>query len=218
MAPIIFYHDIRSIPSRFVLLVFRNLDLKVEIINIDLWKDEQLTQEFIKINPEHVVPTIDDNGFILWESNAIAQYLVETYAPKSPLYPKDTKARAIVNQRLQFYMGTLLQIIKTIVVPIFKGEEDYISDSKRTRLYEAFRHLDRFLRNSDWIAGSHVTLADLACYASISTIVSFGADAKEYPFLSSWMEKCEVLQGFKENSKGVTIFTGLFQKLYSNNI
>lgn len=199
MAPIILYHDLRSIPSRFILLVFRSLDLQVkvniitlddryikftfQIRNIDLWKSEQLAPEFIKINPEHVVPTIDDNGFILWESNAIAQYLVEAYAPESFLYPRNSKARAVVNQLLQFYVGTLLQIIKSIVVPIFKGEENTISDLKRSQLYEALRYINGVLSKSDWVAGSNVTLADLAIYVAISTIVSFGAAISEYKFL-----------------------------------
>lgn len=240
MAPIIFYHNALSGPSRFVLLVFRSLGLDVEvgfcfllvyfnqrkynkivkfqIRNIDLRTQQQLTPEFIKINPQHTVPTIDDNGFILWESNAIAQYLVETYAPESPLYPKDTKERAIVNQRLQFYMGTLLQRIRAIIIPIIKEGEKNISDLKKIQLYEALGYTNGYLEGNDWVAGNHVTLADLAIFVTVSTIVSFGADVSEYKYLGAWLERCKVLPGFDENADGVRTFTAVFKSLYDGKI
>lgn len=177
-----------------------------------------MTPEFIKINPQHTVPTIDDNGFILWESNAIAQYLVETYAPESLLYPKENKSRAIVNQRLQFYMGTLLQRIRSIIIPVIKEGEKNISDLKRIQLYEALGYTNQFLDGSDWVAGNHVTLADLAIYVTVSTIVSFGADISEYKYLTAWLERCKDLPGFKENSEGVKTFTAVFKSFYDGKI
>lgn len=177
-----------------------------------------MTPEFIKINPQHTVPTIDDNGFILWESNAIAQYLVETYAPDSPLYPKDTKEKAIVNQRLQFYMGTLLQRIRAIIIPVIKEGEKNISDLKRNQLYEALGYTNGFLSGSDWLAGNHVTLADLAIYVTVSTIVSFGADISEFKYLGEWLERCKTLPGYEENAEGVKTFTAIFKSFYDGKI
>lgn len=78
---------------------------------------EQLKEDFIRINPQHTVPTLDDDGFILTESRAIALYLVEKYFPDGhSLYPKDMNQRALINQRLQFDCGTLYPRIRTIQV------------------------------------------------------------------------------------------------------
>lgn len=78
---------------------------------------EQLKEEFIKINPRHCLPTLDDDGFILTESRAIAIYLVEKYFPDGhPLYPKDMKQRARINQMLQFDCCTLYPRIRMIQV------------------------------------------------------------------------------------------------------
>jgi glutathione S-transferase len=105
MAPIILYHSPISPFSRSVLLLTRYLELDVEVKVLDLMSKEQFSPEFLKINPQHCVPTIDDNGFYLWESRAILCYLLETRAPH--LLPTSPKEKAILNQRLQFELGGL---------------------------------------------------------------------------------------------------------------
>lgn len=54
-----------------------------------------------------MIPTIVDNGFVLWESRAIMTYLVSQYGKNDSLYPKNPRKRAIVDQRLHFDLGTL---------------------------------------------------------------------------------------------------------------
>lgn len=68
---------------------------------------EHLKPEFLKINPQHTIPTLVDEGFALWESRAILQYMVENYAIKDLFYPKDMQKRATVNRLLYFDMGSL---------------------------------------------------------------------------------------------------------------
>ena len=68
------------------------------------------------MNPQHNVPCLNDNGFILNESRGIATYLVAKYGKDDKLYPKDAKIRAVVDQRLYFDIGTFYRAMHDIVV------------------------------------------------------------------------------------------------------
>lgn len=82
-----------------------------------MFKKEQLQEDFVKINPQHTVPTLVDDGFVLIESRAIAIYLIEKNFPEGhSLYPKGAKERALINQKLQFDCGTLYPRIRAVCV------------------------------------------------------------------------------------------------------
>lgn len=64
---------------------------------------------YLQLNPQHCIPTLDDNELVLWESRVILTYLVSMYSKDDALYPKDIRTRAMVDQRLHFDLGTLYQ-------------------------------------------------------------------------------------------------------------
>ncbi|KAJ1521391.1 hypothetical protein ONE63_003066 [Megalurothrips usitatus] len=107
--PIDLYYLPGSAPCRGAMLTAAAVGVELNLKNTDLMKGEHLTPEFLKLNPQHTIPTLDDNGFALWESRAIQQYLADKYGKSDSLYPKDPAKRALVNQRLYFDMGTLYQ-------------------------------------------------------------------------------------------------------------
>jgi len=88
----------------------------VKVIN--LLEKEQLKPEFLQINPQHTIPTLDDTGFVLWESKAIMSYLVESKGGNNSLYPSDPKLRGLVNQRLYFDATVFYPAIRNICVII----------------------------------------------------------------------------------------------------
>lgn len=97
-----------SPPSRTALMTIRNLGLEVELKLVDFNKQENKSEEYSKLNPLNQIPVlIDDDGFVLTESRAIATYLVNSRQPNSSLYPTDPVKRAMVDQRL-YYDATVV--------------------------------------------------------------------------------------------------------------
>lgn len=101
MKPILFVTP-GSPPARATVMVAKRLGIDVDIRVMDFTKREQYSEEFLKLNPAHQVPTLVDGDFVLTESRAILAYLVNSRKPGSDLYPTDAKKRARVDQRLSF--------------------------------------------------------------------------------------------------------------------
>ena len=111
----VLYHNCVSPPSRMVLLAVRNMGLDIEIKNVDIYKGEQNTLEFLKINPLHQVPTLVHENFVLTESRAIIMYLASI--TNSPLYPTNNiQKRALVDSRLFFDATNSFVAIKDFAV------------------------------------------------------------------------------------------------------
>ncbi|XP_031639307.1 glutathione S-transferase 1-like, partial [Contarinia nasturtii] len=104
--PILYMHTF-SPPSRAVLLTAAELGVELECKVIELLKSEHKSPEFIKLNPQHTIPLLDDNGVLITDSHAICGYLVGKYGKDDRLYPKDLVKRAQVDAHLHFDSGHL---------------------------------------------------------------------------------------------------------------
>ena len=89
-----------SSPSNKIRFVANILSLDYTYRPVKLRDGENRQDWYLKLNPTGKIPVIDDNGFVLFESNAICKYLLEKN--NSALYPKDLKQRAIVDQWADF--------------------------------------------------------------------------------------------------------------------
>ena len=89
-----------SSPSNKVRFAANALGLKYEYVKVNLREGEHRKPEFLKLNPVGKIPAIDDDGFVLFESNAIIRYLADKN--NSDLYPKPLKERAVVDEWFEF--------------------------------------------------------------------------------------------------------------------
>ena len=96
---LIIYGNKKSENCSKVDYVARYLKLDFEYKELDFEKDLK-TQDYLKIHPAGKVPAVDDEGFVVFESNTICRYLCEKV--KSDLYPEDLKRRTLVNQWMDF--------------------------------------------------------------------------------------------------------------------
>ncbi|XP_058121116.1 glutathione S-transferase 1-like [Anopheles ziemanni] len=195
------YYNIIAPPCRMVLLFAKWLRLELNLIELDVLKREHYKPEFLKLNPQHCIPTLVDGDVVVWESSAILIYLAEKYGKDDTLYPKDIALRAKVNQRLFYDIGTLMRSITTYYHPILMGGEGKLEDFKKVQ--DAVCVLDRFLGEGRWMAGEHITVADFTTavtVAALDGVLNF--DFSTYPNVHRWYEQCKrELVGYTDITK-----------------
>ncbi|XP_022909199.1 glutathione S-transferase 1-like [Onthophagus taurus] len=207
------YYVPGSSPCRAVLLTAKAIGLDLNLKYTDLMKGEHLTPEFIQMNPQHTIPTLNDNGFCLWESRAIMTYLIEQYAKNDSLYPKDPKKRALIDQRMYFDQGTLYQRFGDYYYPVMFAGQSF-DPAKLTKCSEAMKFFDTFLQNSDYAAGSELSVADLTLAATVATYDAVGFDLSPYTNVMKWYNKMKEMPGYEEaNGKNALLFKELFETL-----
>nr|UYI58586.1 glutathione S-transferase 15 [Grapholita molesta] len=187
--PIDLYYVPYSPPCRPVLMLAEALKVELNLKLLNTSAGEHLKPEFIKINPQHCIPTLVDDGFALWESRAILTYLATKYGDGS-LYPSDPQLRAAVDQRLYFDMGCLNQRLSDYMYPIIFANQPPDAE-KFKKLEEAFEFLNTFLEGSQWVAGSTLTVADISIFSTVSTAQAIDIDIFKYPNIKAWYERAK---------------------------
>lgn len=208
-----FYYVPGSSPCRSVQMTAKAIGVDLNLKLTNLMAGEQLKPEFIKMNPQHTVPTLDDNGFYLWESRAIQAYLVEKYGKTDSLYPKDAQKRALVNQRLYFDAGTLYQRFADYYYPQLFAKQPANPENFK-KIEQAFEFLNTFLEGQTYAAGETLTIADIALVATVSSFEVASFDFTKYANVARWYAKCKsTMPGWDINEAGLKEFKKFFANL-----
>lgn len=142
------------------------------------------------MNPQHTVPTIDDDGKIVWESTVIATYLVDKYAKDDSLYPKDLYLRSKCLQRMIFVNTFVSQPFANMIgIVIFQGGKE-IPQFEISQFVKAYNFLEAFLANDPYLVGDHFTIPDISAVIMIAQSHEFvPITEKEYPKLKAWYDR-----------------------------
>jgi len=167
------------------------LNIEYERVDIDLLKKDQLHPDFVKLNPLHKVPVLDDDGVILRDSAAILIYLARKYG-KQEWYPDDPLAMAEIQQWLSFSVNEVfngLAISRAII--IFRRDMDLTEPRRIAK--DALATMEHQLKDHDWLALNHFTLADLACYPYTALIHEGELSLDAYPAIRAWFKRIEAI-------------------------
>ncbi|XP_032680526.1 glutathione S-transferase 1-like [Odontomachus brunneus] len=188
--PIDLYQIPGSAPCRAVRLAAAAVGVDLNLKMTNIMAGDHMKPEFLKMNPQHTIPTMDDNGFYLWESRAIMAYFVNKYAKDDSLYPKDPVKRAVVDQRLYFDLGSLYQSFAEYYYPyIFTGVKQ--DQAKFDKIVNTMSFFNKFLENEKYAAGKTLTIADLTLAVTVSNIKLMEFDMSKYGNVSKWLARIE---------------------------
>ncbi|KAJ6640614.1 Glutathione S-transferase 1 [Pseudolycoriella hygida] len=178
---------------------------------INLLAGEHLTPEYLDMNPQHTIPTLDDNGDILWDSQAICTYLIDKYAPNDDLYTRELYTRARINQRLYFISSVFYpKMVMINGAILFRGATEF-PQAGVDGINEAYGFMEQFLKSDSYLVGDSVTVADYCCVASVSTIqYAAPIDSYLFPNVFEWFERMKTIPFYDEvNGKNVEMFEQL---------
>ena len=197
------YHNPLSSNARRVLLVASQLGIQLEHVFIDLGKEAD-RQRLTEVNICGKVPVLEDEGFLLWESCAIMQYLADTHGAEA-LYPKALKARADVNRWMFFaaqHFSPAIGILtwEYLWKKLVTGQDpDPVEIAKGEALvHEHAAVLDQHLATRQWISGDRLTLADFALAAPMMYVSRAKIPVAKYAHLLAWFERMQQLPAWQQ--------------------
>uniref|UniRef100_A0A182LRU1 glutathione transferase n=1 Tax=Anopheles culicifacies TaxID=139723 RepID=A0A182LRU1_9DIPT len=209
----VLYYDEVSPPVRGVLLAIAALGVKdrIKFEYINLFDGGHLAADFLKINPLHTIPVLRHGDLTLIDSHAILMYLCDTFAPAGDTFGiPDTLTRAKVFNMLCFNNGHLFQRDAEVMRKIFRGE---ITDPTNhlPPIEETIDALEHFLQKSRYTALDHLSVADLAIVATLSTLnLLVPIEANRWPRVHEWFKEMQALPYYNEqNSVGLEKLRGI---------
>jgi len=144
---------------------------------------------YVALNPNARVPTIDDGGYVMWESGAINFYLAEKYG--SPLWPTDMKAKGRAYQWAFFiandvepHMITVMQ--NRVMFPPEKRDAA-LADAADARLQPRLKVLDEHLSKNRYFGIERWDMADFMVASVCFSFTVMKYDLSKYPHFQKWL-------------------------------
>ncbi|KAI0696181.1 glutathione S-transferase-like protein [Cytidiella melzeri] len=203
--------------TRRVAVVLKEKKVDFEFVPVDFAKGEHKSAEFVKKQPFGQVPYIVDDGFVLFESRAIARYIATKYrdqgTPSLVPDPSDLQATALFEQaasietsNFDFYAYAIA--IEKVFKPMrgFATNEDVIKEKLAT-LEGKLDAYEAILGKQKYLAGDNITLADLFHLPYGATLVSAGFDIfnAKRPNVARWWEDISTRESWEAVKAGVKV-------------
>ena len=201
------FHGHGSPYSWRVWLALEHLGLPYELKVLSFSDKDQLKPEFVAVNPRHQVPAILHDGFALWESLAILEYLDEI-APAKKLFPGDAKNRARIRRLIHECkshlddkgLGPLFQ--EAYMKPAGESPDEAKIDKARAKVIEELDYFARQLEGA-FLAGDAPTAADFAVYTEVAYVKRMAATKPATKLagvlrgpMADWVARIEALPYF----------------------
>jgi len=161
------------------------------------------TEAFGAMNPNRRVPTIDDEGVVVWESNAIVRYLAAKHGAGS-LWPVDPGERARSDMWMEWTTADLQPAFVGGVFWAFYRTPEPQRNWPAIRQGVArsailFRILDRHLEGKDFVAGERLTIGDIAAGAQLYRYYELEIDRPNMPNVEAWYARLKERPAYREH-------------------
>lgn len=197
------YTFFRSSASFRVRIALNHKGLKYEPAGVSLPKGEHLNARYKSVNPQGLVPALEDGGRLLTQSLAIIEYLDEVH-PGPKLLPADPLDRAYVRAFSQIIACEIhpLNNLRTrkYISKTYQLNEEGVNSWYRHWIGEGFRMMEAYLtqerKHGRHVFRDQVTMADCCLVPQVFNAILYKCDLKPYPALMRIHEACMKLDAF----------------------
>ncbi len=185
-------HTASTPNGKKVSIALEELGLPYQVRRWNLQAEEQLTPEFLALNPNHKIPVLEDDGLVVWESGAILLHLGEKHDPKGTILPKDPRQRLAAIQYAFFQTGGIGPNLGRLGAALRKPGE------KNQEMIEIFRGevarllgvIERILGDGrPYLAGPY-SIGDIMHYPWLKVLLDLGAkEITEQKKVVAWLER-----------------------------
>jgi len=182
---------VNSVNVKKALWCLEELGLKYERIDAGMQYGVVNTPEYRKMNPTGLVPTIDDDGFTLWESHTIVRYLCAKHSA-GKLWPTDPKARADAERWMDWaftFQNAMRNVFWGLIrTPPEKRDAKAIEEGAK-KSHELAALLDKALADKPYVAGASFTMGDIPIGAEVQRYLRVPIERPALPQLRAWFER-----------------------------
>ena len=183
---------INSVNVKKVLWCVGELGLPFERIDAGMEHGVVGTPEYLAMNPNARVPTIDDDGFVLWESNAIVRYLSLKYG-LGTLCPEGPRQRADSDRWMDWSSAQLASTFREVFwgmvrTPPEKRDLAFIEEN-RVATAKSLDMVDRLLGARPFVAGEQLTMGDIPLGCYVHLWMSMPIERPAHPNLVAWHKR-----------------------------
>ena len=157
---------------------------------------------YLAINPNGRVPTIEEDGFILWESNSCVRYIAARFGAGS-LWPTDPRVRADAERWMDWQLATLSEPSDTIFIGLVvkkQEQRDMAAIAAATkRLNELWAIVDKVLATRKFVAGDDLTIGDIPMGIAAHRWFTIPVERDRHPNVEGWYSRLIDRPAFKKN-------------------
>ena len=158
--------------------------------------------DYAKINPNRMIPAIEDDDFALWESNSIIRYLSSRYGAGT-LYPDDLQTRALANQWMDWcstlaFGPVIYLFFATVRTEPADRDPAKIADL-RDQAVKNLRLLDAHLSNQKYVAGDEFTMGDIPLGCVAYRFYNVDVDRPSLPNVEDWYARLSERPAYRDH-------------------
>ncbi|MFT5506436.1 MAG: glutathione S-transferase [Gammaproteobacteria bacterium] len=171
------------------------LNLAHERLNIGGTFGGDDTTDYLALNPNGLIPTINDDGFVLYESHAIVRYLCRNHS-SDDLYPTESQQLAIADQWMEWHkfhvmMNVMPIFLNLVRIPEEKCDMDLV-EQKTLIAGQQLSKLDQHLSDRPYILGEQFSMADIPTGALMFKYFNLPIERPSLPNVEAWYQRlCE---------------------------